>query len=60
MGKMVKKTVKSKRDWMEVLNARFAYLSQEERERLIEGETFMKVPSKELKRLRVDSYPYLM
>ena len=60
MGKMVKRMVKSKQDWMEVLDARFAYMSQEERRRLIEGETFMKIPSKELKRLRVDAYPYLM
>ena len=43
-----------------VLDTRFDYLSPVERKRLVEGDSFVKVPSKELKRLKVDAYPYLM
>lgn len=34
--------------------------SQKEKEKLLSGEGFVKVPTEELKRLRVDVYPYLM
>ena len=33
---------------------------EEEREQLIHGNQFVKIPSQELKRLRIDAYPYLM
>lgn len=35
-------------------------LSQEEHEKIEKGDEFVTVPSAELKRLRVDAYPYLM
>jgi len=34
--------------------------SSKEKEKLLSGEGFVKVPTEELKRLRVDVYPYLM
>lgn len=33
--------------------------SPKEKEKLLSGEGFVKVPTEELKRLRVDVYPYL-
>lgn len=42
------------------LEERFSYLSKEERDKLIYGDDFVPVPKQELKRLRIDSYPYLM
>lgn len=60
MGKSIKRTVRTKQDWETILNERFSYLSQEEREKLLKGDAFVKVPSQELKRLRIDAYPYLM
>lgn len=60
MGKSSKRTVRTKQDWEAILNERFSYLSQEEREKLLKGDAFVKVPSQELKRLRIDAYPYLM
>ena len=51
---------KSKEEIQATLEKRFDYLSKEEREKLIYGNEFVKVPSKELKRLRIDVYPYLM
>lgn len=60
MGKSIKRTIRTKQDWEAILNERFSYLSQEEREKLLKGDAFVKVPSQELKRLRIDAYPYLM
>ena len=60
MGKSSKRTVRTKQDWEAILNDRFSYLPQEEREKLLKGDAFVKVPSQELKRLRIDAYPYLM
>lgn len=34
--------------------------SKEEKEKLLSGTGFVKVPDEELKRLRIDVYPYLM
>lgn len=34
--------------------------SPKEKEKLLSGEGFVKVPTEELKRLRIDVYPYLM
>lgn len=34
--------------------------SPKEKEKLLSGEGFVKVPAEELKRLRIDAYPYLM
>lgn len=51
---------KSKEEIQATLEKRFDYLSKEERDKLIYGSEFVKVPSKELKRLRIDAYPYLM
>ncbi|MCR6506013.1 hypothetical protein M1B78_03055 [Bacteroides sp. KH569_7] len=34
--------------------------SPQEKEKLLSGEGFVKVPTEELKRLRIDVYPYLM
>ena len=42
------------------LEDRFSYLPKEERDKLIYGDDFVPVPKQELKRLRIDSYPYLM
>ena len=42
------------------LEDRFSYLPKEERDKLIYGDDFVPVPTQELKRLRIDSYPYLM
>lgn len=54
------RTIRMKQDWEIILNERFSYLPQEEREKLLHGDTFVRVPSQELKRLRIDAYPYLM
>ena len=42
------------------LESRFSYLTKEERDKLLYGTDFVKVPTEELKRLRIDVYPYLM
>lgn len=42
------------------LEVRFSYLTQNERNKLIYGSDFVTVPDEELKRLRIDVYPYLM
>lgn len=60
MGKVQNQIKKIKRDKDAELEKRFAYLPKEEREKLIHGTDFVKVPTEELKRLRIDSYPYLM
>ena len=47
-----------------VMNPSYCFLcvglSQEEHEKIEKGDEFVTVPSAELKRLRVDAYPYLM
>ena len=62
MGK--EKAAKSKfytsGNWKAILEECFSYLSKNERDKLIYGDEFVKVPSKELERLRIDVYPYLM
>lgn len=35
-------------------------LSKEDKEKLLSGAGFVKIPTEELKRLRVDVYPYIM
>lgn len=60
MKKEVMKTIRTQKDWEAILEERFSYLPKEEREQLIRGNRFVKVPSRELKRLRIDVYPYLM
>lgn len=60
MNKEVKNINHVPKDWETILNERFSYLSKEEREQLIHGNQFVKVPSRELRRLRIDAYPYLM
>lgn len=60
MGKIQNQIKKIQRDKDAELEKRFAYLPKEEREKLIRGTDFVKVPTEELKRLRIDSYPYLM
>lgn len=42
------------------LNEISGTLSKEEKEKLMSGNGFVKVPTEELKRLRVDVYPYVM
>ena len=49
----MKKKVSESADRMEAL-------SKEEKEKLISGNGFVKGPTEELKRLRVDVYPYVM
>lgn len=34
--------------------------SEEEKKKLLSGSGFVKIPTEELKRLRIDAYPYLM
>lgn len=59
MGRL-RQNYKSKEEMQAVMEKRFDYLPKEERDKLIYGKEFVKVPSKELKRLRIDVYPYLM
>jgi hypothetical protein len=53
-----------KADEESVMNPSYCFLcvglSQEEHEKIEKGDEFVTVPSAELKRLRVDAYPYLM
>lgn len=60
MGKSIKRTIRTKQDWEAILNERFSYLPREEREKLLKGDAFVKVPSQELQRLCIDAYPCLM
>lgn len=62
MGNL-KKTIKSR----QALRGNFVNFdklagtfSPKEKEKLLSGEGFVKVPTEELKRLRIDVYPYLM
>lgn len=58
--KIVKHKFKTPEEWQAILEERFSYLPKEERDKLIYGNEFVKVPSEELARLRIDVYPYLM
>lgn len=60
MKKVIRKKVKTRQEWEAILNERFSYLPAEEREKLIHGNELVMVPEEELKRLRIDAYPYLM
>lgn len=60
MGQTVKKTVRNEKDWATILEKRFSYLTPEQRRQLLHGDGFVKVPLQELKRLKIDAYPYLM
>lgn len=42
------------------LNEISGSLTKEEKEKLISGDGFVKVPTEELKRLRIDVYPYII
>ena len=58
--KVAKCKFKTSEKWQAILEECFSYLSKNERDKLIYGDEFVKVPSKELERLRIDVYPYLM
>lgn len=58
--KVAKRKFKTAEEWQAILEERFSYLPKEERDKLIYGNEFVKVPSQELARLRIDAYPYLM
>lgn len=60
MGNIRKNTKKVRQDMKSILKSRFDYLSLEDRDKLLNGNDFVEVPAKELKRLRIDVYPYLM
>lgn len=60
MGKMGKSTKKVKQDVQNILKSRFDYLSPTDRDKLLNGNDFVEVPVKELNRLRIDVYPYIM
>ena len=57
---MGKSTKKVKQDVQNVLKSRFDYLSPTDRDKLLNGNDFVEVPVKELNRLRIDVYPYIM
>jgi hypothetical protein len=59
MGNL-RKDYKSKEEMQVILEKRFDYLPKDEREKLVFGNEFVKLPDKELKRLRIEAYPYLM
>lgn len=60
MGKAVKRHIRTREEWETILRERFSYLPQDELEKLLKGDAFVKVPQRELERLRIDVYPYLM
>ena len=62
MGNLINKpTVKSSKSRNEVdLSKISGTFSIEEKAKLLSGNGFVRVPTEELKRLRIDSYPYLM
>ena len=59
MGQL-RKNIKSKEQLLLEVEKRFDYLSKDEREKLIYGNEFVKVPFRELQRLKINAYPYLM
>lgn len=60
MGSIKRNTKKMKQDVKYILKSRFDYLSSDDKDKLLSGDDFVEVPAKELKRLRIDVYPYLM
>lgn len=62
MGQLKKKMNSSKVLKRNVVNLEdiAGTLSKEDKEKLITGSGFVKVPTEELKRLRIDAYPYLL
>ncbi|WP_165154702.1 hypothetical protein [Parabacteroides sp. ZJ-118] len=59
-NKVARRKFKTPEEWQTILEERFSYLPKSERDKLIYGNEFVKVPSEELERLRIDVYPYLM
>ncbi len=59
MGRLCR-NLKSKRQLQEEMERRFDYLPKKERCKLIYSEEFVKVPSRELSRLKVSVYASLM
>ena len=60
MMERIRKNTKSKKQLQAEMEVRFSYLSDAERYKLIYDDVFVKVPSEELKRLKINVYPYLM
>lgn len=62
MGELKKKVKSSKALKGNVVNLDdiAGTLSKEDKEKLMSGSGFVKVPTEELKRLRIDVYPYLL
>lgn len=60
MGNIRKNTKKIKQDVKSILSSRFNYLSPADKDKLLNGNDFVEVPTEELKRFRIDVYPYLM
>ena len=62
MGRQKKKLKSSKVLRGNVVNLEeiAGILSKEDKEKLMSGSGFVEVPTEELKRLRIDVYPYLM
>ena len=62
MGELKKKVKSSKALKGNVVNLEdiAGTLSKEYKEKLMSGSGFVKVPTEELKRLRIDVYPYLL
>lgn len=62
MGQLKKKMNSSKVLKRNVVNLEdiAGTLSKEDKEKLMTGSGFVKVPTEELKRLRIDAYPYLL
>lgn len=60
MGRVGKNTKKVKQDIQSILKSRFDYLSSSDRDKLLTGNDFVEIPAKELSRLRIDAYPYIM
>lgn len=60
MGKTEEREIRKRQRALAELDRIASYLSEEDRVKLRNGSGFVKVPSEELKRLRIDVYPYLM
>lgn len=62
MGELKKKVKSSKALKGNVVNLEdiAGTLSKEDKEKLMSGSGFVEVPTEELKRLRIDVYPYLL
>ena len=44
MGKAVKRHIRTREEWEAILRERFSYLPQDELEKLLKGDVFVKVP----------------